>query len=59
MTELLQSILSSFQSPWMLWGLFAVAAPLIMILLQRRRVVQIPFSTLRFLKAISAKTTRR
>ncbi len=59
MTELLQSILSSFQSPWMLWGLFAVAAPVIIHLLQRRRVVQIPFSTLRFLKAISAKTTRR
>ena len=59
MTELLQSIISSFQSHWMLWGLFAVAAPVIIHLLQRRRVVQIPFSTLRFLKAISAKTTRR
>ena len=59
MSAIFQAILGSFQSPWMLWGLFAVAAPVIIHLLQRRRVVQIPFSTLRFLKAISAKTTRR
>jgi hypothetical protein len=59
MSALFQTVLSSFQSPWMLWGLLSVAAPIIIHLLQRRRVVQIPFSTLRFLKAISAKTTRR
>lgn len=59
MSALFQTILGSFQSPWMLWGLLSVAAPIIIHLLQRRRVVQIPFSTLRFLKAISAKTTRR
>ncbi|MFA7005028.1 MAG: BatA domain-containing protein, partial [Verrucomicrobiia bacterium] len=59
MSAIFQAILGSFQSPWMLWGLLSVAAPIIIHLLQRRRVVQIPFSTLRFLKAISAKTTRR
>ncbi|MBM3892579.1 MAG: VWA domain-containing protein, partial [Verrucomicrobia bacterium] len=48
-----------FLSPLFFWGMFAVAAPVIIHLLQRKRVVIIPFSTLRFLKQIAAKTTRR
>ncbi len=48
-----------FLTQWMLYGLAAVALPVIIHLLQRRRVVQVPFSTLRFLKLIIAKTSRR
>jgi len=47
-----------FLSPWMLFGLGALAAPILIHLWQRRRVIQIPFSTLRFLKIIAAKTSR-
>jgi len=48
-----------FLSPWMLLGLAALALPIIIHLLQRQRVVQIPFSTLRFLKLVQSKTARR
>ena len=48
-----------FLSQWMLYGMAAVAVPIIIHLLQRRRVVQVPFSTLRFLKMIAARTSRR
>ena len=48
-----------FLSPWMLSGLAALALPIIIHLLQRKRVVQIPFSTLRFLKLVQSKTARR
>src|SRR5271154_7116961 len=48
----------SFLSPWMLYGLAALAAPVIIHLWQRRRVVQGHFSTLRFLKIVAAKTSR-
>lgn len=48
-----------FLSPWMLTGLAALAAPILIHLLQRRRVVPVPFSTLRFLKLVQAKTSRR
>ena len=48
-----------FLSPWMLIGLVALAVPIIIHLLQRQRVVQIPFSTLRFLKLVQSKTARR
>ena len=48
-----------FLSPWMLIGLAALALPIIIHLLQRQRVVQIPFSTLRFLKLVQSKTARR
>lgn len=48
-----------FLSQWMLYGLAAVSIPVIIHLLQRRRVVQVPFSTLRFLKLVIAKTSRR
>lgn len=42
----------------MLYGLAALAAPIIIHLWQRRRVVQVNFSTLRFLKIVAAKTSR-
>ena len=48
----------SFLSSTMLAGLFAMIVPILIHLLQKRRVVDIPFSTLRFLKKVSAKTVR-
>jgi hypothetical protein len=42
----------------MLYGLGALAAPILIHLWQRRRVVQVHFSTLRFLKLAAAKTSR-
>ncbi len=48
----------SLLSPWMLYGLGMLAAPILIHLWQRRRVVQVPFSTLRFLKLVAAKTSR-
>ena len=48
----------SFLNPWMLFGLGALALPILIHLWQRRRVVQIPFGTLRFLKAVAARTRR-
>lgn len=43
----------------MLYGLAALAGPVLIHLLHRQRVVQVPFSTLRFLKAVAARTSRR
>ena len=48
----------SFLSPWMLYGLGMLAAPVLVHLWHRRRVIQVQFSTLRFLKMIAAKTSR-
>lgn len=48
----------SFLNPWMLFGLGALALPILIHLWQRRRVVQIPFGTLRFLKAVASRTRR-
>ena len=48
-----------FLSPWMLSGWGALAVPVIIHLLQRKRVVQIPFSTLRLLRLVQSKTARR
>ena len=45
-------------SPWMLYGLGAIGVPILIHLWQRRRVVQLPFSTLRYLKAVAARTSR-
>jgi hypothetical protein len=42
----------------MLYGLGMLAAPILIHLWQRRRVVQVHFSTLRFLKIVAAKTSR-
>jgi hypothetical protein len=48
-----------FLSQWMLWGLAALAVPVIIHLFQRRRVVSIPFSTLRYLRQVTVRTARR
>ena len=48
----------SFLAPWLLYGLGALSLPILIHLWQRRRVVEVPFSTLRFLKAIAARTSR-
>ena len=42
----------------MLYGLGALSLPILIHLWHRRRVVEVPFSTLRFLKAIAARTSR-
>ena len=42
----------------MLYGLGALSLPILIHLWHRRRVVELPFSTLRFLKAIAARTSR-
>jgi len=48
----------SLLSPWMLYGLGMLSVPVLIHLWQRRRVVRIHFSTLRFLKIVAAKTSR-
>jgi hypothetical protein len=47
-----------FLSPWMLWGMAALAAPIAIHFWQRRRVVQLPFSTLKYLRIVAARTSR-
>ena len=47
-----------FLSPWMLWGLAAMAVPVAIHLWQRRKVVTLPFGTLKYLRAASASTRR-
>ena len=47
-----------FLSPIMLGGLAALLAPIVLHLWQRRRVVQMPFGSLRFLKKVAARTSR-
>jgi len=47
-----------FLSPWMLYGLGALGVPILIHLWHRRRVIQVPFSTLRFLKIAAARTSR-
>ncbi|HEY2342013.1 MAG TPA: VWA domain-containing protein, partial [Chthoniobacteraceae bacterium] len=48
----------SFLTPWLLYGFAALAAPIIIHLWQRKRVVKVAFSTLRFLKVVAARTSR-
>ena len=48
----------SFLSTGMLFGLGALLAPVVIHLWRQRRVVQVRFSTLRFLKAAATKTSR-
>jgi hypothetical protein len=48
----------SFLTPWFLSGFAALAVPIIIHLWQRKRVIQVPFSTLRFLKIVAARTSR-
>ena len=47
-----------FLSPWMLWGMAALAAPIAIHFWQRRKVIQMPFSTLKYLRVIAARTSR-
>ncbi len=42
----------------MLWALAALAAPVAIHFWQRRRVVQLPFSTLKYLRIAAARTSR-
>ena len=42
----------------MLWGLGALAAPILIHFWQRRRVVTLPFSTLKYLRVVAARTSR-
>ncbi len=48
----------NFLQPMMIWGFAALAVPIIIHLWQRRKVIQVKFSTLRFLKIVAAKTSR-
>ena len=48
----------TFLSSAMLPALGALAVPIIIHLWQQRRVREVPFSTLRFLRVVAAKTTR-
>jgi len=48
----------AFLSTAMLYGLGALAVPILIHLWRRRRVVQVRFSTLRFLKIAAARTSR-
>src|SRR5688572_29835640 len=48
----------TFLQPWMIWGFTALAVPIVIHLWQRRKVIQVKFSTLRFLKIVAAKTSR-
>ena len=45
-------------TPLFLYGLAALSAPVIIHLWQRKRVIKVPFGTLRFLKIIAARTSR-
>ena len=47
-----------FLSPWMFWGLGAMVAPILIHLWQRRQVVPLPFSTLKYLRTVAARTSR-
>ncbi len=48
----------SFLTPWLLYGFSLLAVPVIIHLWQRKRIVHVPFSTLRFLKIVAARTSR-
>ncbi|MBI5446308.1 MAG: BatA domain-containing protein, partial [Deltaproteobacteria bacterium] len=51
--------LAPFLRPWLLWGLVAVALPILIHLLGRRRVRTVPIATLRFLERASARAAAR
>ncbi|MDB6171375.1 MAG: hypothetical protein JWL59_686 [Chthoniobacteraceae bacterium] len=48
----------TFLAPWLFYGFGALLAPIAIHLWQRKRVVKVPFSTLRFLKVVAARTSR-
>ncbi len=47
-----------FLQSTMVWAFTALAVPIVIHLWQRRKVIQVKFSTLRFLKIVAAKTSR-
>ncbi len=47
-----------FATPWILWGSFLAAAPILIHLFGRRRTKNIEFSSLRFLKAMQREQLR-
>jgi len=49
----------SFLAPIFLWALSAALVPLILHMMQRRRIITIPFSTVRFLKLAQKKSANR
>ena len=48
----------TFLTPGLIYGLALLAVPILIHLWQRKKVVQMPFSTLRFLKIVAARTSR-
>lgn len=49
----------SFLNPMFLWALGAALVPLILHMMQRRRIITLPFSTVRFLKLAQKKSANR
>ncbi len=49
----------SFLNPMFLWAAAAAVVPLILHLMQRRRTVRLPFSTIRFLKLAQKRSANR
>ncbi len=49
----------SFVNPLFLWAAAATTIPLLLHLLQKRRIVHVPFSTLRFLKLAKQRSASR
>lgn len=49
----------SFLTPWFLWAGIAATIPLVLHMIQSRRSVRIPFSTIRFLKLAESRSSRR
>lgn len=49
----------SFLNPIFLWAAAAAIIPLVLHMMQRRRIVRIPFSTIRFLQLAEKRSSRR
>lgn len=49
----------SFLNPMFLWAAGAAVIPLVLHLLQKRRIVRVPFSTIRFLKLAERRSSHR
>ena len=49
----------SFLTPLFLWAAIAATIPLVLHLIQSRRSVRVPFSTIRFLKLAESRSSRR
>lgn len=48
-----------FLSPLFLWAMVAAGIPLFLHLMQKRRIIRVPFSTLHFLKLAQKRSSRR